>query len=402
VAPGFSPLDEVLGWLPGSLSPTVQEGMILVGAQVPFRQAAALIAHFTHVTVSAATVTRVTEAAGAVLVAVETARVEELERDLPASPAGPPILQISIDGAMVPTRAGWHEVKTLVAGVVVKLGTGEAGGRATDLSYCARMTDVTAFARAALGELHRRGLERAGVVVGVVDGAAWCQSFLDYHTPDAVRILDFPHALEHLSAAAQAVFGAGSAEASDWLGRQAHALRHGDPTVVLQALTDLPVDQARDPEAADKARAAELAYCTTRIAQMQYRAFAAQGYPIGSGAVESANKLVVEARLKGAGMHWAVANVDPLLALRCAICSGTWCSAWTALSDERMRRARRRHPRPQPAPVPTVRGEPPDPPVARVVVPAPHTKTIVNGRPTANHPWKRTFRPVAPATIPKT
>jgi hypothetical protein len=50
-----------------------------------------------------------------------------------------------------------------------------------------------------------------------------------------------------------------------------------------------------------------------RVALMQYPSFAAAGWPIGSGSVEIANKLVVEARLKGAGMHWARSNVNPLL-----------------------------------------------------------------------------------------
>jgi hypothetical protein len=46
---------------------------------------------------------------------------------------------------------------------------------------------------------------------------------------------------------------------------------------------------------------------------MQYPHYQSQHWPIGSGMVESANKLVVEARLKGAGMHWKRENVDPML-----------------------------------------------------------------------------------------
>jgi hypothetical protein len=38
-----------------------------------------------------------------------------------------------------------------------------------------------------------------------------------------------------------------------------------------------------------------------------------EGWPIGSGVVESGNKLVVEARLKGAGMHWSRLSLNPLL-----------------------------------------------------------------------------------------
>ena len=60
---------------------------------------------------------------------------------------------------------------------------------------------------------------------------------------------------------------------------------------------------------------------------MQYANYLAHGWPIGSGAVESANKLVVEARLKGAGMHWARAHVNPMLALRNAVCNERWGQA---------------------------------------------------------------------------
>ena len=82
--------------------------------------------------------------------------------------------------------------------------------------------------------------------------------------------------------------------------------------------------------------ASQLAYLETRMAQLQYPQFAADGWPIGSGMVESANKLVVEDRLKGAGMHWADANVIGMLALRNAVCNDRWAEAW-----ERSREARR-------------------------------------------------------------
>ena len=67
---------------------------------------------------------------------------------------------------------------------------------------------------------------------------------------------------------------------------------------------------------------------------MQYPAFLAEGWPIGSGMVESANKLVVEDRLKGAGMHWAEANVNGLLALRNAVCNDRWDASWTVIERE--------------------------------------------------------------------
>ena len=64
------------------------------------------------------------------------------------------------------------------------------------------------------------------------------------------------------------------------------------------------------------------------MAHMQYPTFLAAGWPIGDGAVESGNKLVVEARLKGSGMHWAWPHVDPMLALRNIVCNDRWDEDW--------------------------------------------------------------------------
>ena len=63
----------------------------------------------------------------------------------------------------------------------------------------------------------------------------------------------------------------------------------------------------------------KVAYLQKREKQMQYREYQAAGWPIGSGMVESANKIVVEARLKGAGMHWDPAHVNKMLILRNAL-----------------------------------------------------------------------------------
>ena len=67
-----------------------------------------------------------------------------------------------------------------------------------------------------------------------------------------------------------------------------------------------------------------------REAHMQYPSYQEAGWPIGSGSVESANKLVVEARLKGAGMRWGRQNVNPMLVLRNAVCNRQWKQTWEA------------------------------------------------------------------------
>jgi hypothetical protein len=379
------------------VSPTVGEGLARLCAWMPFAPAAEALAFFWGVRLGPSTARRHAEAAGAAAVAVQTAEVERLEREAPEPPAGPAVQQVSADGAMVPLVGGaWGEVKTVAIGTVaLQAGADGAGGgeaRATELSYFSRLADHQTFTRLAHAELHRRGTEAAGVVVGVMDGAAWEQTFLDRYRPDAVRVLDFPHALQHLAAAAQATFGVGTAAAAAWLAAQADALKHGAPSGVLVALSALPTARAAQPIAADAARDATFGYLEKRLDQLRYAEFLALGYPIGSGAVESANKLVVEARLKGSGMHWAKANVDPMLALRNIACAERWAEAWPQIcrqlrAQAQGRRATRRRARPAPdvaaAPAPAAPTSP-TPPPARAPL-------VVNGRPTADHPWRRPF-----------
>jgi hypothetical protein len=79
-----------------------------------------------------------------------------------------------------------------------------------------------------------------------------------------------------------------------------------------------------------------------RREQLRYPLFQTQGWPIGSGIVESGNKLVVEARLKGAGMHWAEDHVNPMLALRNILCSDRWQEAWPQIEQRLRQNARTR------------------------------------------------------------
>lgn len=393
--PGFSPLDETLGLLAGvRFTPWLVESIVRLGALVPFSQVPALLAHFTGTHVSAATVRRLTEAAGQAQVAVETAAVGHIEQTLPEPPAGPAIQHLSVDGAMVPLVGGtWAEVKTLAIGTVTQAATTDTVvARTVDLSYFSRLADHETFGRLATVETQRRGTERAATVVAIVDGADWCQGFIDLHRPDAVRILDFAHALEHLGAVAQAVFGMGTAAASEWLGQQAHALRHGHEQQVLERLGTL----AAGPQAAEVVTliTATHRYLSTRQAQLHYQAFVDAGYPIGSGCVESANKLVVEARLKGSGMHWARAHVNPMLALRALVCNGRWETDWPDLWRQWRGQARQQAIQRRQARVPVPPDRPPraDPPsvVEPPVAPrSPRVKTIVDGKPTADHPWRR-------------
>jgi len=391
--------------LPGSLTPNLQEDLVHLGTWMPFERATRELQHFRGVDVSRPTAERLTEAAGAAYVAWQTAEVERIERELPAPPAGPERQFLSVDGAMVPLVGGtWAEVKTLALGEVLPAIQikGERVIRTDKLSYFSRMIDSDTFQRLALVETQRRGVETAGQVAAVADGSDWIQGFVDFHRPDAIRILDFPHAGDHLSTVGQAVFGEGSTEAQAWLAAQMHQLKHAGPASVLTEVRQLVAKHA------DQANLGkELAYLEKREALMQYPKFQDAGWPIGDGAVESANKLVVEARLKGSGMHWAPDHVDPMVALRNIACNDRWDEAWPQIvgilrQQERKRRAERRHQRHRPVAQPpavpaqaAVSVSASDNPPKEILPPRPKSKPQQKTtpgeprRPAANHPWRR-------------
>jgi hypothetical protein len=131
------------------------------------------------------------------------------------------------------------------------------------------------------------------------------------------------------------LYGEHTPESKAWLSEHLHRLKHEGPDELLPEFQAL---QQQHPDS--QAICGNLAYLEKRKAQIQYPHFQAQGWPIGSSIVESGNKLVVEARLKGSGMHWAEACVNPMLAIRNIICSDRWQEEWPKI-EARLRQQTR-------------------------------------------------------------
>ena len=406
----FFPLDEELALLPGTLTPNLQEDLVRLGAWMPFGRATQELQHFRGVVVSRPTVERLTEAAGAAYVTFQTAEVARIEQELPVPPAGPAKQFLSVDGAMVPLVGGeWAEVRTLAIGEVqpMVMRKGEKVIHTTNLSYFSRLADAAPFQRLALVETQRRGVETAQAVAAVTDGAEWIPKFVDFHRHDAVRILDFPACRRAPQRRGPGGVGRGQCPESKLA---------GSATAQPQARGTRPgfgggAALSRSTASSKRPMLSNLCYLEKRQAQLQYPAFQAAGWPIGDGAVESANKLVVEARLKGSGMHWARPHVNPMLALRNIVCNDRWAEAWpqitqTLRQQTRQQHAARREKRRQsrlkltpatdqmPALLTTLPAAPvtaADKPAAQALPKpkVPNATPAEPRRPAANHPWRR-------------
>jgi len=210
-------------------------------------------------------------------------------------------------------RGVWAEVRTLALGEVNKTGEQAKTIRLSDVS---RMSDAQTCEKLVEGETKRRQVLCASQVAGVMDGADWLQGLLDLHRPDALRILDVPHAAQRVSSILETLQHEGTVLPSDARKRLLHVLKHRGSRPVLRWLRHWTRGKRESGTLRE-----DLASLHKREPLMQYPRSQAQGWPIGSGMVESANTLVMQARLKGAGMHWQGDHVTPMLALRSSVCN---------------------------------------------------------------------------------
>ena len=152
-----------------------------------------------------------------------------------------------------------------------------------------------------------------------------------------VEVLDFWHAIEKLYLAADAAFGPDKKASTKWFKAKRHILRHDPDGVgkVIDALRYL-LRKGRGSEEIRKV----LGYFRNNRSRMNYFNVAEEGYPIGSGEVEAANKMLVTHRLKRSGQRWGRDGGQGVLAFRALLKSDRFNRAW-AMVVPRMKRSRK-------------------------------------------------------------
>src|SRR6185436_377805 len=142
------------------------------------------------------------------------------------------------------------------------------------------------------------------------------------------------------------VYGGGTEAAAAWVGPLKRRLVEEGVRPVLAALARLEPASAA---ATDEVRKAQ-GYFTEQAARMDYPSFIARQWPIGSGVIESANKTLITAREKGAGMRWQGTGAQAVASLRAVHRSGRWAAFWRTQPQRRRLPVAPRRPRPSTAP----------------------------------------------------
>ena len=332
----FFPLDERLqlgghSWTPQSIKEAVG-----LGVEIPsYRRAAERFEALTKLGLSKSSLQRLTDEAGQVVVEqqgleaeamVKAPDKEEIQSSRSLPEPDSEVMSVSMDGVMLNiVEEGWKEVKVVTISAVQQTEDEAQPVKLSQHSYRAGLWEAKAFASQQWAEGCRRGLEKATTLVSVNDGAAWIWLIVAMCYAPCVEIIDWWHLVEKLWATANALLGQGQPQTAAWVQHLKDLLWTGQRRTALQALRQLCPRGQPLPEPVH----AWLSYLFHHRRRIDYDRFRQAGLPVGSGSTESACKLLVQQRMKQAGMRWRRDKAQAMLALRSVLLSGRWDQTWS-------------------------------------------------------------------------
>jgi len=318
---GCYPADAALG-LEVGYTPALARLICLEGAdETGYHKAERHLAETGGIEVSARQIQRVAQRVG---------KEAQLWQERPAQPApcDAPVMYVSGDGTGVPMRRkelagrkgkqpdGTAKTRQVYLGCVFTQRRVDGKGRPVrdhqSTTYVSSFKAIAEFGPLLRQEALRRGMSTAGQVVLLIDGATGLENMGKDCFKDSVPVVDFYHAMEHAGRVLDALLGKNHPDRKTQQRRWAKRLLK-DKVEALSKETRQAC--ARHPQA--QTVLDELGYFERNIQRMQYGAFRARGYFIGSGVVEAGCKTVIGARCKQSGMFWSKPGAENILALRC-------------------------------------------------------------------------------------
>ncbi|MFO0953658.1 MAG: ISLre2 family transposase [Isosphaeraceae bacterium] len=321
------PADERLG-LDGFLSPGATRLACLAAASWSFDVAAARLEELAGVRLDDETIRRHVHRA-----AERLAARREAAPPRAAFEAADGEAEFLTDGVMAPTRAGWRELKMAM---YLKRPAGEPAEpegwadrdlpRPTALAAYASPADCEAFAARWGPRAEALGIDPAGPLTVLGDGAEWIWNAAAVQFPAARQVLDIFHAAQHLAAAGAALHGEGTAAAAEWTdaGRRA-LLADGWPGL----LDHVGATPTGGRTAAGQAGIdALIAYFAKHTDRLGYYGRLRAGRSIGSGAIEGLARRMGR-RLKVPGRGWCAGHLSGMAAVIATVDTPEWEVQWS-------------------------------------------------------------------------
>jgi hypothetical protein len=316
-------------------SEQVAKQAVWLSGLVPYAQAATILKRVGQIEISGSSIWRQVANWGTQIQAVEARQQKkayELEAPRPHDPGRPlPKMGVSMDGTMIHIRLeGWKELKI---GSVFEIGTRIAIdpqtkealplGSAIENTYVAHLGSPQAFGHQIWAEARQRDWMDAEDSLAIGDGAPWIWNLAAEHFHTSHQVVDWFHATQHLAEAARSLYDEGTPQYRRWYRRWETKLFQGHVHALIQALKR----QAQSKPERAEAILQQSKYFQKNLKRMNYFEMRIEGYPIGSGMVESAAKQY-KGRFCGAGMRWSRSGAERLIPVRSAILSKRFDRVW--------------------------------------------------------------------------
>jgi hypothetical protein len=318
------------------LSPALEDKLAYFATVTGSYEAAAKLSAKVGCAVEDSTIQALVQRLGARAEAQTVERLKQPPVEKEPQRAATPLAVLMLDGFQVrfrgpgwgrkkttQPRVEWHDLKT---GVFYRheQAVKSPRGQLAEKVVVGWQGEPVEFGRRLHWEALRGGLGRACETLVVADGAPWIWNVVGDRWATARQLLDFYHGSEHLWALGEALHGPGEAARKQWVEIRLHWLRHGKERVVLREIAALP---RRSGQAGDAVRR-EQNYFATQSVRMDYGAASKKGWPIGSGAVESACR-TKQCRRKRPGQFWTTLGLRHFNALEEARDNGHWNQLWS-------------------------------------------------------------------------
>lgn len=236
------------------------------------------------------------------------------------------ILYILMDGSAVNTRvqdedgSTWKEMKlglTFLDKDVIKRKNNS--GIIAKKEYVTYLGSVNEFKKVLFDSASRSGYGKVKKVVIIADGAHWIWNLSKELFPDAEFILDFFHMTENIYDYAKALFNNNEKKYNKWAKTVIHYIKTEQVKKALRKISENPLSSDKIDKTVNLA-----GYLQNNIDKINYLQYKNKGYYVGSGMIESGNKIVVQKRMKQAGMRWSIKGAQYMAVLRAKHESGKW------------------------------------------------------------------------------
>jgi len=323
------PLDEIMA-CPGKYSLQAKKAITLLGQRTNFEEASHFLEELLDIEVSHETIQNFVEKIGEKIAQdeekemvnafEENSYIKNYEECIPKDKKKD-VAYMLMDGSMVSTREeGWKEARLGVLftqknlcqinekrrEILQKEYVGDYNyGENSLIKFCKKLSFKA-------NELKFQNYEKQ-VILG--DGAKWIWDYANRDHPECIQIVDYFHASEYLGLALQTIKFTTDEEKKKMKDELFDLLWNGKIKDIIRLLNK----QVSTKEIENCIR-----YYTNNEKRMNYGEYRKLGLEIGSGAIESAHKTVIQSRMKQAGMHWSKNNVQSILSLRAKYMSGHW------------------------------------------------------------------------------